>query len=304
MKNFAKLALFFSISFVAFFLAAILLRLMTAWIDLARIIPVDVRPGEGVSGAAWKALPAAIYLSLLITLSYSARRNIPVPHTIISLVTLAFLFSTAATIGISRTEAIGPAFKPVSPIQASPGLIISQADNSIILLKESSDTKGPRLVAIPGRPLIYQDIPIGPNNTTLALPAISFGNDTPWFVRSIGIDFSLSAEELKTRFAGAYLFFAAYAFSLILLLSSLRFLLETSQWPLANIFIGAVVFRLILSLEIFLNSGEINLLLASFLGGRAPPLLITPLVFFALGMLIIIYTLLTGIVKSKRGRDD
>ena len=304
MKNFAKLALFFTISFVTFFLAATLLRLMAAWIDVARIIPVDVRPGEGVADTAWKALPAAIYLSVLITLSYSARRNIPIPHTLIGLVILSFLFCTAATLGISRTEAIGPAFKPVPPIQAEPGLIISQSENSMILLKESSDARGSRLVSIPGRPLIYQDVPVGPNNTILALPAISFVNDTPWFIRSIGIDFSLSAMELKTRFEGAYLSFAAYAFSLILLLSSLRFLLELSQWPLANIFIGAVVFRLILSLEIFLNSGEINLLLASFLSRRVPTIFITPLVFCTLGILIILYTLLTGIVRSKRERDD
>jgi len=304
MKNFAKLALFFSLSFVAFFFAATLLRFMAAWIDLARVIPVDVRPGEGVASAAWKALPAAIYLSILITLSYSARRNIPIPNTLISLIVLAFLFSAAATIGISRTEAVGPVIKPVPPVRAGPGLIISQAENSIILLQESSATRGPRLVSIPGRPLIYQDVPTGPNNTILALPAISFGNDIPWFIRSIGIDFSLSAGELKARFEGALPSFAAYAFSLILLLSSLRFLLEASLWPLANIFLGAVVFRLILSLEIFLNSGEINLLLASFLGGRAPPTLITPLVFCTLGILVILYTLLTRIVKSKRGRDD
>jgi len=150
---------------------------------------------------------------------------------------------------------------------------------------------------------------LGPNNTILSLPALPIGYTAPWFIQSVGIDFALSARELRTLFERSFLFFAAYAFSLILLLSSLRFLLDLSQWPLANIFLGAFVFRLILSFETFINSREINVMLDSFLAGRLPSTFITPAAFAAVSILIMLYTLLTGVVrysiqKSKKDWDD
>jgi hypothetical protein len=298
MKNFAKLAIFFSILFIVFFLAAVVLRFFAFWIDLARVIPVEARGGEEIAEIAWKAIPAALYFSVLLALSYTARRRIPIFSAIISVIILASVFSIGSSLAISRAEALRTVFKPVSPIQAKPGLITTQGENSVILLRESNEISGPRLVSIPGRPLIYQEVPVGPNNSILPIPAISFEDATPWFIKSIGIDFSLSAGELKSRFEANFFSFAFYAFSLILLLSSMRSLMEISQWPLANIFLGALVFRLILALETLLNTREINLLLASFLGKRTPPAFITPLVFCAIGILVLLYTLLTRIAKG------
>jgi len=199
-------------------------------------------------------------------------------------------------------EAIKPVFRPVSPLQAGPGLMLSRSENTIILLRETNQIRGPRLVSIPGQPLIYQEVPLGPNNTILSLPSLPFGNTTPWFIQSVGIDFSLSGRELKTHFEKNFLFFAAYAFSLILLLSSMRILLQISQWPLANIILGALVFRLILSLEIFLNSDGINTMISSFLAGRLPSAIITPIAFTVLSILILLYTILAGIAHSAKSK--
>jgi hypothetical protein len=298
MKNFAKLAIFFSILFIILFLFAIALMFFSYWIDMARAIPVDARGGEEIAEAAWKAIPAALYFSILLAVSFAARRRMPVFPAVVSMIILAFVFSVGVSLGISRTGVLKTIFKPASPIQSKPGLIVSQGENHIILLRESSEISGPRLVFIPGRPLIYQEVPIGPNNTILPIPAITFEDDTPWFIKSIGIDFSLSARELESRFQTNFLSFAFYAFSLILLLSSLRPVMELSQWPLANIFTGALVFRLILALETLLNTREINLLLGSFLGKYVSSDFITPLVFCAAGTLILLYTLLTRIARA------
>ena len=304
MKNFAKLTLFFSLCFVIFFLTGILLRLLSSWVDVARFIPLDARPGEDVTETAWKALPAAFYLSILLTLSYSARRKMPIPLSIFGIFILGCVFFLGVSMGITRSEAMKLALKPVTPIQGGPGLILSRQDNAVILLRGSADAQGPRVVSIPGRPLIYQNLPVGPNNTILSLPVLTFTDSTPWFVRSLTIDFTLCAEELKGRLKDGYIPFAAYAFSLVLLLVSLRFLLELSQWALANLFIGALVFRGILALETFLNAREINALVASFIGKRIPAMLVTPAVFGALGVLVIFYTLLARIVRPRRDEDD
>ena len=303
MKSIAKLILFFSLVFIILLLITILLRLLSSWIDLVRIIPLVELPMENAMEAAWKAFPATLYLTILLTLSYTARRRIAIPLAIIVIVILGCVFTGGTSIGINRIEALKFALKPVSSIQGRPGLILSRSDNAMILLRESRDVRGPRVVSIPGRPLIYQSVPMGPNNTILNLPALPFGEDTPWFIRSVVIDFSLSAAEMKKRLDNDPVSFAAYAFSLILLLGSLRIVLELSKWPLANLFIGTLVFRGILSLEIFLNTREMNDLIASFLAGRLPSMLITPLVFSALGILIIFYTLMARIARPRRTDD-
>jgi hypothetical protein len=303
MKKIARLTLFFSLTFLAFFLAAAALTYISSLIELARILPASAR-GEEAAKAFWNALPAALYLSILLTLSYSARKNMPIQAAIISVCILAGIFTVGFSLGIDRVGILEPIFKPTVEIEAEPGLILSQSGTSVILLQESSNVLGPRLVSIPGQPFVYQEQPIGPFNTILNLPALSFGNDTPWFIRSIAIDLSLSARELKSRLENNYLYFAAYAFSLILLLSSLRFLVELSMWPLANIFLGALVFRGILTLETFLNAGEINALIGSFLGSRIPPMFITPLAFAALAILIFLYTLLSRIAQHDRSNED
>ena len=302
MKNFGKLTLFFCLFFTLILITAFLLRFIASWIDMARIIPMELKGGVEVAGAAWEALSAALYLSILLAISYSARRKMPIFFSIIWIIILSFIFTAGISLGIGRTRAIQSVFNTVPSLKVNPGLIVSQNENTVILLKGSSETKGPRLVSIPGRPLIYQEVPVGPNSSILPLPAISFGNTVPWFIQSINIDLSLNARELENRLGDSYLSFAAYALSLILLLSSMRFLMDLSQWPLASIFLGALIFRLVLSLEIFLNSPEIRALIGSFLNWRIPSMLITPLVFSLLGALALLYTLLARIsgIGSKR----
>jgi hypothetical protein len=315
LKKIARFILVFSISFALLFLAAVLLGLLTTWINFAKIIPTETgvlqsgNAGLNIINLAWQALLAALYLSILFALSYTSRKKIPTPLAIISIICLSSALTAAFSIGITRIKDLQPLASFTYPIHAEPGLILTQPGNvyshktDIILLKESSDILGPRLVSIPGEPLTYQETPLGPNNTITRLPALSFGDELPWFLKSIGIDFSLSADELRMRQEKDFIQFAAYAFSLILFLASLRFIMDLSQWPLANLFLGALTFRGILALEIFLNSWEIKNLIASVLGGRLPLALITPAVFCAFGILILLYTLLTGIARSVRRAD-
>jgi len=303
MKNIAKLTLFFTLCFIILFLAAIMLRLLSTWTDLARIVPVSIMPGEDAAKAAWRAFPAAIYISILLSLSYTSRRKMPIPAAIICIWILGAAFTVGASIGISRAGDLKPAIRSLSSLQGNPGLILSRSDNSMILLRESTVVRGPRVVSIPGQPLIYQEVPVGPNNSILSLPALPFTDDVPWFIRSLSIDFSLCARELENRLDTGFSAFAAYAFSLIILLGSLRFILGLSQWPLANLLLGALVFRLILALEVFLNSRQISDLIFSFLKEQVPHIMITPLVFCAISVLVIFYTLIASLAKPGRNDD-
>ena len=298
MSKIARLIIFFSINYAIIFLFAIVLGSISFWVDSASILLPDTAPGRDFAEVIWTAISAGIYFSIVLTLSYSVRKKLPVFLSIFSIAALAFAFTSGISLVTYRFEALRPVFTPVSPIHSEPGLMLNRLENTIILLKESSEIHGPRVVSLPGQPLIYQDRPVGPNNSIISLPPLPLGSTAPWFIRSLGIDFSLSAAQLRALFDSNFLSFAAFALCLILFLSSLRFLLELSQWPLANIFFAAFVFRFILSFEIFIDSVEIKTTIGSFLDGRLPPLFITPSAFAALAILTILYTLLSSIARS------
>jgi len=303
MKNIAKLTIFFTLSFLILFIASVFIRILSTWIDLVRIIPVAVMPGEDAAMAAWRAFPGALYISILLTLSYTVRRNMPAVMAIICIWILGAAFATAASVGINRLESLKPAIRSPASLQGKPGLILSRSENAMILLRESSVVRGPRVVSIPGQPLIYQEVPVGPNNTILSLPALPFTEDTPWFIKSLSLDFSICASEMESRLSSGFKAFAFYTFSIIMLLGSLRFILELSQWPLANLFLGALIFRLILALDIFLNSRQINALIFSFLKERIPSNMLTALIFCVLSVLVIFYTLMVSLARPGRNDD-
>jgi hypothetical protein len=160
------------------------------------------------------------------------------------------------------------------------------------------------VVSLADRPLAYQEVPLGPNNTVLELPPAAFRDETTPFLNSLVVDFSLSARQFEERRNAGFIPFLIYSFSLIFLLASLRFVLEMSRWPLANLFLGAVVFRGILSLETFLNAREIQAFFESFLGNRLEVSLITPAIFGALSLVILFYTALNRAAKSGRANKN
>jgi hypothetical protein len=182
-----------------------------------------------------------------------------------------------------------------------PGLILTQGDTTVVLLEDPASPAGPRIISIPGRPMIYQQTPVGPVNAGRTLPPAPFREDGPFFITSLFIDFSLAAGQLHDRLEEGLIPFGLYLAGICFLLSSLRFVMELSSWPLANIFLGALVFRGVLALETFLDSTEIQEFIGSFIkadiiarGG------ITPLIFINMGLLVILYTALVSIARDRR----
>jgi hypothetical protein len=304
-KNFARLVIFFSLSFAALFLLTTIVRYLQIRIDTVRRFPPGPdRPLEDLFFAIRWALPATIYTSLLFGLSYSVKQRIFAPLSVFCLVALTTALSFAAFTASDRLASLPGLPGMVSPAKSlgAPGLILRQGDNAMVLLGRSGETRGPRVVSIPGSPLNFQRSP-GSGNSVLNLPSVPFRTDTAWFLQSLIIDFSLAGRQIADRFAEGPLFFLIYAAALIFLLASLRFILGIGNWPLANLFLGALVFRGILALEIFLNSPEIHGFLAGFIGDTIPPSLISPLVFCFLGFLVCLYSGLSFLAVRKSDDD-
>jgi hypothetical protein len=217
-------------------------------------------------------------------------------------VTLAAALSFAVLTASERLTQVPGLVKPVKTL-GGPGLILRQADNAVVLLEAPGEIRGPRLVSVPGSPLVFQRTPPGTGNSVLNLPSVPFRTDTAWFLQSLIIDFSLTGRRLAALFAEGPVPFLSYTVSLIFLLASLRFILGLGAWPLVNLFLGALVFRGILTLETFLNAEEIHDFLAGFAGEIVPLSLISPLVFCFLGFLVCLYSGLSFLASRKSDED-
>jgi hypothetical protein len=179
------------------------------------------------------------------------------------------------------------------------GLMLSRPGMTITLLDRLSNTNGSRVVAIDGRPLIYQKTPRGTDDKIIPLPPAPFRQDRTWLYDSISADFSISGQHLAARFEEGYLAFFSWTFTLSILLVSLAFVFEMTSWPLANFFLGLLVFRGILAFEVFLTSDEIMGYLRDFVRGAIPDIFIVPAIFAAVALLILIYGFLFHLARIK-----
>ncbi|GHT77791.1 hypothetical protein FACS1894130_03300 [Spirochaetia bacterium] len=248
-----------------------------------------------------QALPTAVYCSILLTLSYSSRRHIPIPMTIICLCLLSGLFSLGLSLGLHRVIAVeSPAAAAPRPTLGEPGLILSLGETTMVVLGNPAEAGGPRVVSIPTRPLIYQSVPKGPQNTILELPPAPFHNEEFSLISGLFLDFSLVAEQFAARLQAGIIPFCLYLGGLCLFLVSFRFVFGLTSWPLANVFLGALVFRGILAFETFLDSEEIQTFIIFFLGGVSPEI-INPAVYCALGLIISLNTILISAARGRKG---
>jgi len=242
-----------------------------------------------------------MYSAILLGLSYAARRRYFAPMTVLCVMSLSLFFNFIVSFALYNWESVPAAQIPARQMGGE-GLILSNSLNrnetAVVLLKGMADPLGPRVTAIPGRPLLYQE---STTNTSIDMPPIPFGDDSPWFYKSLVIDIRLSQEQLHKRFAEGLIPYFIYAGALIFLLSSLGFAIKFSVWPLANLFLGVLAFRGILAVETFFNTPEMQELFSSFFKNIIPTSLAVPLIFFGFAFLINLYEFLVFIAKK---RDD
>ena len=304
MNKIAKLALLYSMFFVLFFVLSALFMFLDLWINALRSIPIPHEFSEILFFALSWAVPVSIYATILLGHSYAARKKIAAPVSIASVIVLSCIFFMVFSMGIQQFKKVDFAIELAPVIKEPPGLILSRPDRldrydaAIVLLKEDA-LDGPRVISYPDQELFFLTEP-GTMMGTATAPYLPIGGSSgPWLIQSISIDFNLCARQFEERYDAGLFSLIIYGASLILLLGSLRFLMDLSVWPLANLFIGMIVFRGILSLETFLNSREIQFLISTFFLERLPPSLITPLIFTILGALVLLYVFLTSIAWGK-----
>ena len=300
-KNLAKLALFFSLSFVIIFLASTGVRFLSLWIEWVCTLPPKDESFLNllISAAHW-ALSLALYGALLLSLSYAVRKHYFALMTIVCLIALSFGLTFGILSALEHWKSV-----PSASINSKPlgerGVMLSKSLNKnetvYVLLNGTAFSQGPRVVAQSGKPMNFQTA-----NPGFDLPQVSLGNKNPWFFNNLSTDIKLNANQLSLRYNAGFIPFLMYAGALIFFLCSLGFVIKFSAWPLANLFLGFLVFRGVLALEIFFNSPEIQDVFFSFLNNKLPLAFTVPFIFLGFGLMIYIYSIL--VFAAKRRNDD
>jgi hypothetical protein len=311
MKNIVRLILVVSICFAVVFLVAEVVAFLQIRIDAIRTEPVlsEIR-SQDLADAAQRVLPVTLYFATLLGISYTARKGISIPLSIICLAALGMAWAVMIAFGITLIGQFPPKAASEKALNlGEPGLIVSQPDRSLIFLQDPGNMQSPRVVAIPETPLIYQPRGIEQNSDAVNPQSAGFypallESNMFFFLNELLHDFDFAASQFKSRFQESFVMFALYAFALVFLLSSLRFVMDMSGWPMANLFLGIIAFRGVLFLERFLDSASTQQFLTSVIGDRFPHRLISPVAFCTLGIVIILYTALIHLGKSRRTIAD
>ncbi|MDR1985703.1 MAG: hypothetical protein LBP88_01870 [Treponema sp.] len=291
MKNIVRLVFVFSISFVVL----LVISLAVHWLHI-RLEPAAHFEGE----VLWiSVLPVTIYGVMLLSLRYTVRVSIPVPLAIISLVILGLGWTGGLALGINRLT-IPAYFQGTMPSLGEPGLMLSRSDKTVVLLQDPHNPQSPQVIAVPDKALVYAAAPQEAYlQRSPGAPLVSFRTGVPAFLQGIIHDFASIAAQLQTRLNEGFLPFMIYVGGLMVLLSSLRFICTLGAWPLAHLGIRILVFRGVLALEALLNTPRIQQDILSLVGAWVPRPLLSPLILYILGVLLIIYTGVLYLVKQR-----
>jgi len=306
-RKLLKLMLFYSLSFALLFIASTGLRFLTLRVEWIRALSLEQGAilVDLVAAARW-ALSFCLYGGILIGLSYAVRKAVfaPVALPCIIVLTLAFILGIDEL--VENVENVPSAKTHEQPL-GEPGLILSNtilpSGTIIVLLEGPAQPDGSRVVATPGKPMLYQSDFAG-KNLSANLPPAPFINDVPWFLKSLAIDLRLNGDILLKHLDGGLQPFLIQIGSLVFFLSSLMFIFKLSAWPLVDLFLGCLAFRGVLSLTLFFQTPPMQEVFDSFLQNRLPLSLAVPLIYCAVGILVCLYTLLVYLIKGRYDYGD
>jgi hypothetical protein len=301
MNTLVRFLCFFGLWFSAIFVTAAGSVFLGAWIEAASRIPPD--SGITLLSIAETGLwivPFTLYLTLVFSINYGRRRNLAPPLVLIFAALLAGLFTFGASRGLNIAANMeAPPLELKRGLAGQSGLILSRPGTVITLLDRPSNADGSRVVSIDDRPLIYQKEPRGADGRIIGLPPMPFRHVGAWLYDDILSDFSISGQRMAARFEAGNASFFSWTLALSVLLVSLGFVFEMTSWPLANFFFGLLVFRGVLAFEVFLTSEEIMEYINWFIRGVIPDMFIAPAILAAAAVLILIYSVLFYLARSK-----
>lgn len=237
--------------------------------------PGILRLHEFTASYFWMILVITIYSTTLIGVNYSVRRNIPA----LIAIPLILIFCT----GISITAAF-------LHERSTPILTIDQPVSSNIAIQ-------PGTIFIRGSDKqIVLDNPKGPYIITELLPK------TSGIIDSLIDDATMLGRHFSEFWSLGYMPFVIFLAFILYFLTSLRPIVNLSEWPLANLLTGLLLIRFSLWIQNFLLSEQIVQIVTT-LGGSLLPAFVIPymglLPLFLLGSILHVFAILLFLSKDK-----
>jgi hypothetical protein len=302
MKQIAKLLLFFSLSFCLIFALALGIACLSNWVEILKELPERrfAELGEFIPGARW-ALSFTLYMSILLNMTYALRKRMHPMGALFIIFAASFGFTWAVSQGIFYAERMNtPPIVFSSHKLGENGLVLKGKGIAIVLMDGPASSFGRRVIALEGRPLILEETPVGAEGGPIPLPPFRFAQKNDSAFGGLVADIAVSGNELARRFAENSESFATYLGALILILVSLASLLDIGAWPLANMFLGALLFRGIIFFEAFILRRDVQDYIEDFLHPWVPSYLAIPVAIGVVGLIFIVYSMLNSISRSGR----
>jgi hypothetical protein len=298
-----RLAVHFILCFIGLFLVSAGIRFLAIRLEWTRLLTLqpEALQNELVAAFQW-ALSFSLYFSIILGLCFINRDRIFALPAIVCIIVLAVGLTYSVSLGLGSMGGMIIEKIPGKPI-GGPGLILSNPTRpngtAIVLLEGPSAPGGGRVVAIPDRPMVFQENFPGKDIPVSILSMTPFGEESPWVFRSLAIDLKISADNLKQHYNEGLIPFLIYTGALAVLLSSFLFIMNFSAWPLANFFLCCLAFRGVLYMENLLNSPDMQIFFDSLLKNFLPISAVIPMLFCVVGLLAYLYTFLIYLAKRK-----
>jgi hypothetical protein len=232
-------------------------------------------------------------------MNYAARRtmNALVTFLVLFIISGAYCY-LSTTCSINLKEMKTPPIALAAPTLGKPGLIMNRDGQTVVVLDLPGRETGPRVVSTPGERLVYQEAPVSPEGEILRLPPVPFRVKRIDGFDDMVRDFNDLGGRFEAHYKAGLLPFAAYTISIILLLTSLSILLGIGAWPIANLFFGALLFRLVLAFEALFHLYNADAYISRLLGLPIDAQYIDAAILGVLGIAVCIYSVL---IRTARG---
>jgi hypothetical protein len=300
-----KLAVHFFLCFIGLFLIAAGIRFLAFRLEWTRLLTLQPEALQHELSAALQwALSFALYCNIILGLCFASHEKAFAPMAIVIMAVFSVGLSYFVNSGLETVEGMVARTAITRPI-GGPGLILANPMRptgiAVVLLDGPSRPGGARVTIHSDRPMIYYESFPG---TQTGIPLAPIGEESPWIFKSVAIDLRLSAEHLRQLYNEGLMSFAVYTGALAVLLISFLFIMNMSVWPLANFFLCCIAFRCVLSLEILLNSSDVQNFLKSYLQNYLPLQAVVPMIFCVAAVLIYLYSFLVFIARRKSGYEN
>jgi hypothetical protein len=300
-----KLAVHFFLCFIGLFLIATGIRFLAFRLEWARLLTLqpEALQRELTAALQW-ALSFGLYCSIILGLCFTSREKVFAPMAILIMFVLSVGLTYFVSSGLETVESMVAKTTTTRPV-GGPGLILANPMRptgiAVVLLDGPSRPGGARVTIHNDRSMIYYET--FPGNET-GIPLAPIGEESPWVFKSVAIDLKLCAEHLRHLYNEGLMPFLVYTGALAVLLISFLFIMNFSAWPLANFFLCCLAFRGVLSLEILLNSSDIQNFFMSYLQNYLPLSAVVPMVFCVVALLIYLYTFLVFVARRKSNYEN